>query len=418
MPTDLASALREVDRLRQLAALANAQCGYYKSQARAEAAEKDRAALQLSQVEEARARAEQQLAEQQGELEAARVQLQSMQELCGELAGDSSDSGQGTSTPYTDLRHFLNARRAQQPTARYGVPDTRQLQAIAAKPPQFDGKVGQINVRDWLCGLREYIMLVAGSCAPGLQVQLAGTFLKGMALRVWQTERAQFTTQVLTWETFEQVLLNRFDAGMDAGTARYQLDALNLSTDSQGNVIEHVNAFDMLLSYLPDMTEDEKVHRFLASLPVSVRDKLHLDPTTNLRWARYVQLRQYALRKYAHQVQVAVKRPAKPPCAAGNAGQLQTAAGSRGWHPGNKKRARNGDRPSDRGRQGGQRGGQQQGGQPGNTEQRRPRDVKNFCAQRNLCWRCYGEGHRQAECDREWARGNPPGYQRAATAGR
>lgn len=317
-----------------------------------------------------------------------------------------------------DLRQLLNSLRAKTAakTTAAMADSAKHLRTIAAKPQQFDGKAGRQGVRDWLAGLKEYIMLVADSCTPEYQVRLAATFLKDGALRVWQTERAVLPAdQRSSWDVFEQVMLDRYDTGTDAVTARYQLDAL-LQGDDQ-SVVSFVQRFDTLISYVPDMSEKEKVHRFLASVRPDVHDKLHLNPLTNERWIRYVELRRFALKQYAHETAMRVATGAS--AVAGRrrripghgrfqrAGIVQAAAGDKrgatgGWQPAGKKGKGSRFAQQPFGQQGQRGSGQQQ--------QTRSRLVKQFCFDRQLCYRCYGKGHAAKDCTNDWVDAEPTGY--------
>jgi hypothetical protein len=163
----------------------------------------------------------------------------------GDLTDGSAD-GESELSPEYDLRDMLNALRAKAtattPTVHSG--SAKQLRSIAAKPSHFDGKTNRQGVRDWLAGLKEYILLVADTCTPEEQVRLAATFLKDNALRVWQNERAVLPAAHRgSWDMFEQVMLDRYDTGTDAVTARYQLDALQ-QRDNQ-SMVSFIQIFDV-----------------------------------------------------------------------------------------------------------------------------------------------------------------------------
>jgi hypothetical protein len=269
----------------------------------------------------------------QEEAATLRGQLASVQDVMQQIAGEglsvdagdapeSSREGDGESTSEgpEDLRELLNARRAASSAqqTRTPKPDAKQLQSIAAKPQQFDGKPGRQGVRNWIAGLKEYIDLVAEQYSEADKVKLASTFLKDNALRVWQTERENLPAAMRgRWAVFEQVMLDRYDTGTDAVTARYQLDVLQQGTRP---VAAFVQTFDTLVSYVPGMGDEEKVHRFLAAANAEVQAKLQLNPVTNSRWSRYVDLRQYALKLFAYETAM---RAAAAAAAAGGRGGVR-----------------------------------------------------------------------------------------------
>lgn len=345
-----------------------------------------------------------------------------------ESDSDKDDSDGSEPEPeYDDLRQLLDSLRAKQASAATAArsDSAKQLRAIAAKPQHFDGQNSRQGIRDWLAGLKEYILLVADNCTPESQIKLAATFLKDSALRVWQTERAVLPfDQRSSWDVFEQVMLDRYDTGTDAVTARFQLDALH-QRDGQ-SMVSFIQLFDMLISYVPDMGEKEKVHRFLASVRSDVHDKLHLNPLTNERWTRYVDLRRFALKQYAHETAMraasaASGRHRRLPRNGGlqRAGISSSAAGDKrgagdGWQPAGKR-----GKPSRfvQGQQG-QRGSGAQQQQSRDQQQRRSQAVKTYCYNKGMCYRCYADdGHNAVQCNKPWVIGDPPGYRAAGGAG-
>jgi hypothetical protein len=390
--------------------------GYYKAQAAVAEARLEKAQLEVQVLANDLAQANANGDTLREQLETRSAELESLQEFCSDMAGESNtDQQTQCDAPeeheYDDLRDMLNARRARQLSGQYRVPDAKQLQSIASKPVQFEGKSAHVAVRDWLCGLKEYIQLVAGAYAPEYQVKLAATFLKGDALRLWQTERVLLTAQQQgSWAAFEEVLLQRYDIGMDADTARFQLDRLTLA-EFHGNVVDYVKAFDNLISYVPTMAEEEKVHRFQSALPPHVLRVLYLDSQTNERWKRYSALRAFALKQFSHQVRLAVSAAgAAPPTTHKSAGQLQGAARREAWQPGQKRRRDEQRKPP--GKQ-----HKQQQGTGASSSHVRSKAVKQFCFEKGLCKRCFKPGHVQANCTSEWVYGNPPGFSPPKPAG-
>lgn len=72
---------------------------------------------------------------------------------------------------------------------------------------------------------------------------------------------------------------------------------------STGNMTQYVAAFDRLISYIPYMQDDEKVHKLLYRISTSghaaVAKDIPIDPATKKFWSSYVTLRSYALQQAA-----------------------------------------------------------------------------------------------------------------------
>ena len=215
---------------------------------------------------------------------------------------------------------------------------------------------------------------------------------------------------MLNWQQFQQVLLDRYDTGTDAITARYRLDALEMPPKQP--VVKHVQKFDMLMSYVSDMAEEEKVHRFLATVTPEVHDRIHLDPNTNQRWVRYSDLRRYVLRVFAYQIAAAA--------AAGGAatGRKRYAGKMQGHFPQSDKETKRPRTPggwqTPRPKPKGAPGASSSGAAAGDKgEGHRNRAVRDFCMNRGLCFNCYGSGHMGHACTEAPAKGNPPGFRPA-----
>jgi hypothetical protein len=178
----------------------------------------------------------------------------------------------------------------------------KQLASVAAKPQVFDGTSSggrSSNVRDWLMSIEMYFKLMADIIPASQRVNTAATYLKGEALRFWHFRLKMLTPEEQTdMRVFEKALTERFDSANDPVTARYKLDKLR-----QGKITmrQHVQRFDTLCSYIPDMQDAEKIHRFLTSVRADCASILSSDPSTGARWVQYADLRKYALNHYAHE---------------------------------------------------------------------------------------------------------------------
>ena len=297
------------------------------------------------------------------------------------------------------------------------------------RPQYFDGKVP--NVRDWLMNLDLYFDLMADTIPVQRRVGTASTYLKGEALRFWHFRRQQLDKQALTdIEVFQRALIERFDSTNDPIAARYKLDKLQQGDNAMR---VHIQTFDTLCSYVPDMAEGEKIHRFLTTVRPDCSRVLRTDPSTGARWVQYTELRKYALNQYAHE-------KVSPRAAdAASTGQLENAldllrAGPRkrgrttGRIPyGVTRRTEGRNRSRDRSRDAednmkGDRGsGPSSGGAGGSgstytyhdkdgQKVSRATRVKNHCFEKGLCGICYGKGHLASQCTVDKLKsGFPPG---------
>jgi hypothetical protein len=290
----------------------------------------------------------------------------------------------------------------------HGSLDPKHLAAVAGKPQYFDGMItggkSSINVRDWLMSVEMYLDLMADVIPVDNHVKTAATYLKGEALRYWHFKKQFLQEQEQqNWTAFKNALVERFDTANDPVSARYKLDKL-----SQGNTAmrKHVQDFDQLCSYIPDMTDPEKIHRFLTSVRPDCANILCNDPSTGARWTRYVDLRRYALNHYANE---------RSSGAGGAPGHIKEALNA--LLP--RKKQKTGSQynsPDGRGRSREPKGGRGQGGSgdagPSGVAQEDTYDytdkegnkvarvvrIKNYCFRKGLCGICYQPGHRASSC--------------------
>lgn len=411
-PCHLRRLLEQHDRDRRVIDDLRVALDHYALKAHAHRAQVEERRAEQMKIQELRARNH----ELQEQLDVSRAETLSLREMFEEISGESPEQQSAAAGQHAqlaqcaDLRQLINASKARKKASQVqplSQGDIKALQSILSKPQVFEGYSTKEHVRDWLNGVKEYIALVGSQFSVNKQVAVAATYLKGEALRVWQ----QYTVHAsadLTWDQFQQVLLDRYDTGTDAVTARYKLDALEMP--SKQPVVKHVQKFDMLLSYIPDMTEAEKVHRFLSSVTTEVHDRINLDPNTNQRWVRYSDLRKYVLRLFAYQIAAVA--------AAGGAFATRKRPGRLQGHsiPGDKRQKTDAwqhPRPKQRGTPGASSSGQQRAAEPP-REGHRNKAVRDWCMERGLCFRCYASGHLGSTCTEPHAKGNPPGFRPSA----
>jgi len=262
-----------------------------------------------------------------------------------------------------------------------------------------------------------YFKLMSDIIPESQRVNTEATYLKGEALRFWHFRLKMLTPEEQNdMRVFEAALTERFDSANDPVTARYKLDKLR-----QGKMAmrQHVQRFDTLCSYIPDMQDAEKIHRFLTGVRAECANILSSDPSTGARWVRYADMRKYALNHFAHERVL-------PP---GDAGGMERSAGIlreavevvRGVTAGGpRKRTHNHMMETDvpeRERQRGSKFGPELNS-PANSFRdkkrrwvRRTPEIKEFCKSKGLCGICYEQGHIASTCDKSKTKqGNPPGF--------
>lgn len=130
------------------------------------------------------------------------------------------------------------------------------------------------------------------------RVAMAAAQLRGAALDWWST-LASADKQTLTdsFDEFEKSLRARFQPVNSAQTARLALDSL--AQGAKQPVHDYTAMFRRLLTAVPTMSEEDRVHRYVQGLRPSVRSLLLLQGATTLddaisKAARIGSLGQYA----------------------------------------------------------------------------------------------------------------------------
>jgi len=130
------------------------------------------------------------------------------------------------------------------------------------------------------------------------RVAMAAAQLRGAALDWWSTlASAEKQSLGLSFTEFEQALRARFQPVNSAQTARLALDSL--VQGAKQPVHDYTAMFRRLLTAVPTMSEEDRVHRYVQGLRPSVRSLLLLQGATTLddaisKAARIGSLGQYA----------------------------------------------------------------------------------------------------------------------------
>jgi hypothetical protein len=130
------------------------------------------------------------------------------------------------------------------------------------------------------------------------RVAMAAAQLRGAALDWWSTlASAEKQTLTASFAQFEAALRTRFQPVNSAQTARLALDSL--TQGAKQPVHDYTTMFRRLLTAVPTMSEEDRVHRYVQGLRPSVRSLLLLQGATTLddaiaKAARIGSLGQYA----------------------------------------------------------------------------------------------------------------------------
>jgi len=198
---------------------------------------------------------------------------------------------------------LLQQQASAAPAAAVAAAAAAAAQPAAAalrrtKIPPASNYAGSAHALDnWLREMQQQFEWY-GYSSDAERVAMAAAQLRGAALDWWST-LAGADKQALTasFAAFEQSLRSRFQPVNSAQTARLALDSLTQS--GKQSVHDYTTMFRRLLTAVPTMSEEDRVHRYVQGLRPSVRSLLLLQGATTLddaisKAARIGSLGQYA----------------------------------------------------------------------------------------------------------------------------
>ena len=108
------------------------------------------------------------------------------------------------------------------------------------------------------------------------RILFAVSLLGGVAKSWWRFHVIQIDKKqvpdIFTWETFKEVLLKRFCVVNATHTARGKLDALK----QVGSVRSYISTFQNLLMQIPNIQDEESLHRFTQGLQFRIKKEVAL----------------------------------------------------------------------------------------------------------------------------------------------
>ena len=275
----------------------------------------------------------------------------------------------------------------------------KHLLSAMAKPQTFEGRSAGLNsskhsVRDWVDSVKRYIDSAGFVGAEA--VQFASSFLRDEALRTWNTRAAALLAEqhIATIDDFCECMIKRFEPASTEAAARVALDGLK-QQGKFARLAAYLTEFERLCSFIPQMQQGEKVHRFLTGLQTPAYQKhLSVNPLTHTRYELFADLRLAA-------ESLAVAAPGLINDI------LDRAKGKRG--NGSMQGGGSGNSSSSKQpRQSVPDAGMDAKG-PGGASVHRSKAIVELCRQKGLCLFCYGKGHLSRNCKAaQPAKGSPP----------
>ncbi len=174
---------------------------------------------------------------------------------------------------FAALQQQLMQQQQQQQQQQQGAAAPRVERPRLPPPSQYDGR-SAAALDGWLRELQQQFDWYQTTDDVG-RLQFAGALLKGTALDWWaslvdtaavapQTD----STKPTTYADFVVRLRGRFQPINSAQTARLQLD--DLRQGPKQSVQDYISMFRSILVRLPNMNEEDRVHRFIRGLRTSI----------------------------------------------------------------------------------------------------------------------------------------------------
>jgi hypothetical protein len=149
-------------------------------------------------------------------------------------------------------------------------------------PAQYDGR-SAAALDSWLRELQQQFEWY-GTNDDVSQIRFGAALLKGAALDWWSSlsdaGASPDSTKPTTFANFALRLRGRFQPINSAQTARLQLD--DLRQGPKQAVQDYISAFRTLIVHVPDMSEGDRVHRFLRGLRPNIATQLRVNGVSTL----------------------------------------------------------------------------------------------------------------------------------------
>ena len=156
------------------------------------------------------------------------------------------------------LNRLIEVMVAERTTPRPAAPRVQ-----ARTPPAYIGEEEKLPIRRWVRAMNQYFNVTRTD--PTLRVELAANFLAGAAQAWFDVNRPELS--VLPWENFCETIRAHFAPLDSQEAARQKL----WQTRQRSSVSEYIRDFMEVILEIPDISESEKLDRFVHNLRDSVR---------------------------------------------------------------------------------------------------------------------------------------------------
>lgn len=289
-----------------------------------------------------------------------------------------------------------------------------ELAKLLSKPSQFTGSGSYV---EWRTEVETYLQAL--QLPDSVQVTVAVGLLKGPALTWWKQHLTQ-KPKPISWDEMVTALNERFDHLNPELQARQKLQTLK-----QGNMSVHayIKEFEGCIAHIPDLTEKDKVFRFLWGMRPTLKSKFAVDPTTHRMWVLFTDLIGYVTAYVADAAadadfinglldQAQEFRDAKGSGGSNGSGGSGGSKGHLKAKGGVHKKHGNGGKNAN-----GNSGNKAGSSSPNKTfvngkglNVTRSKAVISYCHAKKLCISCYKPGHMVAACTENPVSGVPTGY--------
>lgn len=263
------------------------------------------------------------------------------------------------------------------------------------KPSTFDGSnLGM--ARSWVLELEQYFRVVGMNNELSM-VNFAAAQLRGMPATWWESIR----TTVNTWEEFKEQFKKVYSPVRITDTARMIIVHLRQT----GSVQDYINEYQKYICYLPEWNEENKIFFFRNGLRPWIYDKMNIKPKTTLlediSHALQIELEMEQRRRYKQGYTQDYKGKGNTNTKSFNRTQTYQAVSSSTNVKDNNNNNNNGRVDMELGHiDGSEEDNKQEDGEEeftvcGITI---PKDKKDYCMKKGLCFHCNQWGHRIRNC--------------------
>jgi len=218
------------------------------------------------------------------------------------------------------VQHLQQNAAAAAPAPAAAPPAAGAHRAKGAPPSAYSGSASALD--NWLREVKQQFDWYKWT-DPDAQVSFAAVQLRGPALDWWTSlSGVQQHPLRASFAAFEAALRGRFQPVNSAQTARLALDALRQG--ARQSAADYISAFRRLLVSVPNMSEEDRVHRFVQGLRGPIQQHLIVQGVDTLDKAIAMAARVGSLGQFA----AASSAAAGPAAAGGDAMDLNALDGA------------------------------------------------------------------------------------------